>query len=398
MDFGFSEEDKKFKEEVEAFMKEELPADWPGIPWLGEPAKETPESLAFAKQFTEKLRNKGWLTMHWPKQYGGEDAPLSKRVILAREIGYWKAPLLDIYGPSIVGETLINFGTEEQKREHLPRILEGNVLWTQGFSEPNAGSDLAALETTAIEDGDYFVVNGQKTWSSAAHHADWMFLLARTDPNAGSKHKGISLLYTSMKAEGITYTPILNIAGGHTFNDVFLDNVKIPKKNLIGKKDDGFKVAMATLDYERSSAAKEIGTLERRIDDIVKYLKTELEKNNPIANKALIKERIAKSATELEILKLLAYRVIHNAAKGKSVTYEASMQHAFQGDLNKRIITNVVRILGPYGQLGPESSFAPIHGMMKQAYLYIPAFSLAGGTTEIQRNIVAWRGLGLPRV
>ncbi|MFK5952063.1 MAG: acyl-CoA dehydrogenase family protein [Desulfobacterium sp.] len=397
MDFTFNKEDMAFQQEVRDFMKKELPEDWPGIPWVGEPAKETKDSLAFARNFTEKMRVKGWLTMHWPKEYGGEDAPLSKRVIFAREIGYWKAPQLDIYGPSIVGETLINFGTEEQKKEHLPLILNGNVLWTQGFSEPDAGSDLASLRTSAVEKGEYFIVNGQKTWTSAAHHADWMFLLVRTDPDAQSKHKGISLLYTDIKTPGITPRPLLNIAGGHTFNEVFLDNVKIPKNNLIGKKNDGFRYAMATLDYERSSSVKMIGSMERRLEDLVGFVNQERAKGSNRTNEHLVNERLAKLATDIEVAKLLAYRVVHQDAKGKPVTWEASMLFAFYADLMKRLCRVGTQILGPYGQLGPDSQYALLHGMEQSGYLYTPAYSLAGGTTEIQRNIVAWRGLGLPR-
>lgn len=397
MDFTFNEEDMKFRQEVRDFMKKELPEDWPGIPWIGEPAKETAEALTFARNFTEKMREKGWLTMHWPKKYGGEDASVSKRMILAWETGYFKAPQLDIYGPSIVGETLINFGTEEQKKEHLPIILNGNVLWAQGFSEPDAGSDLGSLQTLAVEEGDFYIVNGQKTWSSAAHYADWMFLLARTDPDAGSKHEGISLLYVDMKTPGITHTPIINIAGGHHFNDIYLDNVKIPKNNLIGKKNNGFKIAMTALDYERTSSVKLVGSLARRMEDLVAFVNEKKNNGESFPNEELIKERLAKLATEVEVAKLLAFRVVHESSKGKSVTYEASLQYAFYSGLAKRLSRVATQIMGPYGQLGPESSFAPLYGMEQSHYLYTPANSLAGGTTEILKTVVALRGLRLPR-
>lgn len=397
MDFEFSEEDKKFQKEVREFMKAELPADWPGVPWMGEPAKETPESLDFARNFTKKMRDKGWLTMHWPKQYGGEDAPISKRIILAEEVGYWKAPQLDIYGPSIVGMTLINFGTEEQKKMHLPKILEGNVLWTQGFSEPNAGSDLGSLQMTGEIDGDDYVVNGQKTWSSAAHLADWMFVLVRTDTNAPSKHKGISLLYVDIKTPGISITPMLNIAGGHTFNDVYFDSVRIPRSNIIGKENDGFKIAMASLDYERTEGMNKVGNMRRRLEDLVDYINKKKAESGFFPRETLFRERLAKMRVEVEVLKLLSYRMINNEMQGKPVTYEASMSFAFYGDLAKRLSRLSVQVLGMYGQLGPECEFAPMYGMEQSHYLYTPAFSLAGGTTEIQRSIVAWRGLGMPR-
>ena len=395
MDFEFTEEDKKFRQEVRDFMIKELPEDWPGIPWVGEPAKETEESLSFAREFTNKMRDKGWLTMHWPKKYGGENAPLSKRMILAEEVGYYKGPQLDLYGPSIVGMTLINFGTEEQKKEHLPKIISGNVYWTQGFSEPDAGSDLASLQTTAVEDGDSFIINGQKTWSSCAHYADTMFVLVRTDPDATPKHKGLSLIYVDMKTPGITHTPVINIAGGHTFNDVFFDNVRVPKKNLIGEINKGFYIAMASLNYERSEGGKLIGLMKRRVDDLVKYVKDKGKDEFPFY--PLIRERLAKLEIDVDVMKLLAYQLAHKEVKGKPVTFEASMQFAFYADLMKRLSRISTQILGPYGQLGPDSSFAPLYGMEQLAYLYTPAYSLAGGTTEIQRNLIAWHGLGLPK-
>lgn len=397
MDFQLNEEDRIFQQEVRDFMKNELPTDWPGLPWIGEPAKETEESLAFARNFTNKMREKGWLTMHWPKEYGGENAPLSKRLVLAEEIGYFKAPQIDVYGPSIVGMTLINHGTDEQKAEHLPKILSGNVFWAQGFSEPDAGSDLASLQTTAVEDGGDFIINGQKTWSSCAHFADWMFVLVRTDPDAAQKHKGISLLYVDMKTPGITCTPITNIAGDHTFNDVFFDNVRVPKKNLIGKLNQGFYLAMATLDYERSEGGKLVGLMKRRVDDLVDYVKNMKDQNSSMPNYALIRDRLAKLQIDISVMKLLSYRLLDNEVKGKSVTYEASMQFAFYADLMKRICRVGTQVLGAYGQLGPDSPFAPLYGMEQRAYLYTPAYSLAGGTTEIQRNIIARQGLGLPK-
>ena len=398
MDFALSQEDNQFRQEVRDFMATELPDDWKGIPWVGEPAEETEEALQFAKSFTNRMRDRGWLTMHWPVEYGGEGASPTKQLIVAEEVGYANAPLIDIYGPSIVGLTLINFGTEEQKKEHLPKIKGGEVLWTQGFSEPDAGSDLASLRTSAKEEGDFFILNGQKTWSSVAHFADWMFLLVRTDPDAEKNYKGISLLYVDMKTPGITTRPIINIAGGHTFNEVFFDDVKVPKDYLIGERNKGFYIAMASLDYERSGGIQRAAQNKRTIDNLVKYVNERKRAGETIPDEALVRERLAQSAIDVEISRLLGYRIIHEQSKGEQVTYEASMQFAFMADLTKRLNRLSTQILGLYGQLGMKSEWAHMHGVEQRAYLHTPAFSLAGGTTEIQRNVVAWRGLGLPRV
>ena len=398
MDFQFSEEDERFRQEVRDFIVRELPADWTGPPWIGEPERETEESWQFARNFTYKMQaEKGWLTMHWPKEYGGQGASPTKQFILNEEIGYWRAPLVDIYGPNMVGPALINFGTEEQKKEHLPKIMSGKVVWTQGFSEPDAGSDLASLKTSAVEEENCFVINGQKTWSSIAHYADWMFVLVRTDPLAKNKHEGISLLYVDMKTPGISYSPLINIARGHTFNEVFFENVSVPQKNLIGQKNRGWYVAMATLDYERSGGAARVGAAKRWIEELTRFINDKKHHGEVIPNEALIRDRLAQLAIDLEVLRLLAYRVIYEQGKGRIPTYEAAIQFSFGNDLMKRLTRIGTQTLGLYGQLGMESKWALLNGMMQRDYLYSPALTLAGGTAEIQRNVIASRGLGLPR-
>ena len=398
MDFRFTEEEERFRREVRDFIIKELPSDWTGPPWVGEPEKETEESWRFARTFTYRLQGeKKWLTMHWPKEYGGQNASPAKQFILNQEIGYWRAPLVDIYGPNIVGPTLINFGTNEQKKQHLPKILSGKVIWTQGFSEPDAGSDLASLKTTAKEEEDCFVVNGQKTWSSIAHHADWMFILVKTDSQAPKKHKGLSLLCLDMKTPGISHSPLINIARNHTFNDVFFDDVRVPKKNLIGEKNRGWYVAMTTLDYERSGGAARVGGARRWLKELTQFVEDKKRRGEVLPAEALIRDRLAQLAVEVEVWRLLAYRVIDEQGKGCLSGHEAAIQFAFGNDLTKRLHRIGTQILGLYGQLGVGFKWAYLRGMMERDYLYTPAYTLAGGSIEIQRSIIAWRGLGLPR-
>jgi len=398
LDFKFTAEDETFRQEVRAFIDKELPPDWTGSPWVGEPEKETEESWQFAREFTHKMQaEKGWLTMHWPKEYGGHGASAVKQCILYEEIGFSRAPLVDIYGPNMVGPTLIYFGTEEQKKEHLPRIKGGQVIWTQGFSEPDAGSDLVSLKTSATEEADHFVINGQKTWSSIAHYADWMFILVRTDPHAAKKHEGLSLLYLDMKTQGITYTPLINIARGHTFNEVFFENVRVPKNNLIGEKNKGWLLAMATLNFERAFGIGRVGQINRWIKELVGYVNEKKQRGELIPAEALVREHLVQLSIDSEVLRLLAYRVIYEQSKGRIPSYEASIQFAFGAELMKRLFKTGMQILGPYSQLGMESKWAKLKGLMQRDYLYTPALTLAGGTTEIHKNIIASRGLGLPR-
>ena len=226
--------------------------------------------------------------------------------------------------------------------------------------------------------------------------ADWMFVLVRTDSEA-PKHKGISLLYIDIKTPGISINPILNIAGGNTFNDVYFDNVRVPRENIIGNENEGFKIAMATLDYERTEGMKMVGSMQRRLEDLVKFINQIKAEKGTFTREELFRARLAEIRARVEVLKMLTYRVANNEANGRPVTYEASMSFSYYGDLSKRLARLSMNILGMYGQLGPNSVSAPLYGMEQINYLYTPAFSLAGGTTEIQKNIVAWRGLGMPR-
>src|SRR5712691_8141684 len=263
MDYRFRPEEEAFRQEVRTFLTSELPPDWDYDPF-----ELFDETWEFAEGFTKKLAQKGWIAPAWPKQYGGEDLPFMKQVVLSEELAYYRAPNTGYIGVTYAGPTMIVYGTEEQKNEFIPGILSGDIIWCQGYSEPNAGSDLASLETRAVRDGDDYVINGTKIWSSNAHKANWCFLLARTDMDA-PKHKGISYFVTPMDAPGISTRPLVNMAGEHVFNEIVFDNVRIPAKYRVGEENRGWYIGMTTLDFERSnisSAAQYRRTFEQLLD------------------------------------------------------------------------------------------------------------------------------------
>jgi alkylation response protein AidB-like acyl-CoA dehydrogenase len=240
MQFRFPPEEEAFREELRTFLREELPEQRPdGV-----------DAWKFSRAFIKKLADRGWLTLAWPKEWGGGAAGHLRQIVFNEEMAYWEAPGTDL-GVDRVGPTIMLHGTEQQKQQHLPVIAQGDEIWCQGFSEPGAGSDLASLQTRAVEDGDTFVINGSKIWTSLAHFAQWMILLARTDVDA-PKHRGITFFLLDMKTPGISIQPLVDMLGRHTFNQVFFDNVRVPRDAVVGEVNRGWYVATTTLDFERS--------------------------------------------------------------------------------------------------------------------------------------------------
>ena len=274
MEFTFSEEDRQFRSDLTTFLQDQLPDNW----W-GEEAYD--ESVwPFTLEMRKKLGEKGWLAISWPKEYGGSDASPGQSMIYSEEMAYHRAPGKDIQGVGFIGPCLMIHGTEQQKLEHLRPISDGSVNWCQGFSEPESGSDLASLSTRAVEDGDDFVITGQKIWSSGAHVSDWCHLLARTDPDA-PKHRGITYFLIDMKTPGVDVRGITDLTGHHRFNEIFLDNVRVPKENVIGEVNRGWYAAMSTLDFERTGIENSADT-RRMIDDLLEYVKGHpLERRRP---------------------------------------------------------------------------------------------------------------------
>ncbi|HXF50277.1 MAG TPA: acyl-CoA dehydrogenase family protein [Dehalococcoidia bacterium] len=386
MRFTFTPEQEAFRQEVRAFLREALPPDWDG--GIG---TDEEEGFVGSREFMKKLAKRGWIAPAWPREYGGAGMTIWEQAIYNEEMAYHRAPLTNLAAVGYLGPTLIMYGTEEQKREHLPGITSGEVVWCQGYSEPNAGSDLASLQTRAVIDGDDFVINGQKIWTSQAHYADWMFLLARTDPDA-PKHRGISFLLVDMKSPGITIRPLINMANQKGFNEVFFENVRTPRRNLVGELNRGWYVGTTTLDFERSSLAGSAGN-RRTLEELTDYVRETKLGKNPV-----VRHRLADLWVEIETSRMLSFRVLSMQERGLVPNYEASIVKTFNSEYTQRLARTGLNLLGLYGQLHPRSPYAKLRGRFERQYLISVGSTIAGGTSEIQRNIIATRGLGLPRV
>jgi len=392
MRFAFTAEQEAFRTEVNDFLRDALPADWEGA----DNAIDE-ESYNFGRQFLKKLAPKRWIAPAWPREYGGLAMSLWDQVIFNEAMGYARAPIINTAAVGYLGPTIILYGTEEQEQKHLPGVTSGDVVWCQGYSEPNSGSDLASLQTRAVRDGDDFIINGQKIWTSQAHYADWMFLLARTDPDA-PKHRGISYFLVDMKTPGIAVRPLINMADGAGFNEVFFENVRVPADGLLGEENRGWYIATTTLDFERSSIG---GTSQakRSLEDLTRFAMTEREGGNGrrIWEKAPVRHAIADLWIDLETARLLSYRVVSMQARGLVPNYEASIIKVFNSEYIQRQSRIGMHLMGMYGGLWEDSPWVKLRGRFAKSYVASVGIAIAGGTSEIQRNIIAQRGLGLPR-
>ena len=392
MDFRDNPEEAAFRKEVRDFIKNEISSS----------VKETDlaetgmyrGAFERLKDVRQKLAKRGWIAPAWPKEYGGAGLSVKEQFIMNEEFAENRVPPVGGMGVSMVGPTLIVHGNEEQKKEHLGRILNGEVQWCQGFSEPGSGSDLASLQTRAVRDGDDFVINGQKIWTSGAQFAHWMFMMARTDPDA-PKHKGISYFLVDMKSPGITVRPLTNLANQNMFNEVFFEDVRVPARNLVGELNRGWYIGTTTLDFERSSIGSAVG-IRLQLDQLVKYAREhEGDGTSRTGYLPSVKMELADRYVEANVAKLMSYRIVTMQAKGMIPNHEASMTKLFASELNQRIARTGIKVLGLYGQLYGDA--APLKGRYESSYMTSLASTIAGGTSEIQRNIIATRGLGLPR-
>ena len=392
MDFQFTPEDEAFRLEVRDFLRRELPADWVGI--VNNDMLDDDE-FDIEVRMRKALAKQGWLTLTWPMEYGGAAASPMRQVIFTEEVSYALAPGRDSQGIGMVGPCLMAHGTEEQKRRHIPPIAGGEVVWCQGFSEPGSGSDLASLQTRAERDGDDYVINGQKVWTSYAHKADWMHVLTRTDPEA-PKHRGISYFMLDMKTPGIDIRPLINITGGHGFNEIYFNNVRVPAENMLGEENRGWYVATTTLDFERSSL-NFAAALRRVLEEFVRYLKESRPAGAPSPADPILRNKLADLFLSLRVGRNLGYRVAWLQSQGKTPNMEASLSKLYATEVYQKVARGLVPLLGLVGQLGMDDRRAPLHGLLAHMYQHCISTTIAGGTSEIQRNIVATRGLGLPR-
>jgi alkylation response protein AidB-like acyl-CoA dehydrogenase len=342
-----------------------------------------------AQAWLDRLGENGWIAPAWPKQYGGADMSVLEQFVLSQELTEAGAPtsrqMLNLVGP-----TIMLHGTDEQKAEHLPPMLRGEVAWCQGFSEPGSGSDLASLQTRAVRDGDDYVVNGQKIWTSGAHRADWIFMLTRTDPDA-PKHRGISYLLVDMKDPGISVRPLINLHDGHVFNEVFFEDVRVPVRNRIGEENRGWYVGTTTLDFERSNIARVVN-VKKSLRRLTGYAQARGELSRPH------RMELADRAVETGVGELLSFQVVSIQAGGGVPNMEASMNKLFGSELQQRLARTAMNVTGMRGQLRKPTGLEDDHHIQAALnYMSTVPATIAAGTSEIQRNIIATRGLGLPR-
>lgn len=376
MRFRFTPEQQGFRQELRDFLKAELPEDR---------AQD-----GFDQGFSQKLSDRGWIGLAWPKEYGGQGLGPVEQMIYTEEMILANAPRgYHFTAERQVGPSVIRHGTEEQKREWLPRITGAQASFALGLSEPGAGSDLAAVTTRAARDGDDYVVNGQKIWTSAAHVCDYIWLVVRTDPQA-PKHRGISCLMADLKVPGVTIRPLYDMTGGHHFNEVFFEDVRVPVDRRVGEENAGWYILAEHLDFERSGIERlvDLEKLYRRV------LAEAMARAKGVGLDPATRSRLAEIAIELEVGRLMCYRVAWLQSVGRVPNYEASMAKVYGTEWSQRMMSMAMGLLGMDAAACREGTLAE---SVRQGYLNAVSRTIAGGTSEIQRNIIATRGLGLPR-
>jgi alkylation response protein AidB-like acyl-CoA dehydrogenase len=394
MDFALSPEDEQFRDELRAFLTEHLPEFQEGEeivdPWL-------PRNLARRRAWQRRMHEHGWAAINWPKEWGGREATIMQNFIYSQETAKAKAPgILNAVGIWHIGPMILRQGTKEQQDRWLPGILTAEDVWCQGFSEPEAGSDLANLRTTAIREGDSYVVNGQKIWITTAHLADWGMFLFRTDPTAierGAKHEGITAFIIDMHSPGIEIRPIKDITGEEAFTEVFFNDVRIPAENRIGEDGEGWLVAMGTLSHERVGTAGLSITMAIELEDIIKTVR----KLNPEAlEDPTLRDRIARAFTQVELTRLLNARALSKIMKGEKNWPEVPLAKLQWSYLAQTLAELNVDLLGPLGLLWKGEQDAVDSGAWSRLYVYQRYTSIGAGTTEIQKNVIADRALKIP--
>jgi alkylation response protein AidB-like acyl-CoA dehydrogenase len=387
VDFGDTAVERAWRNEVREFIEQNL-----GVDRLRRLSDEMGMGgWDTTMPWRQKLAERGWIAPAWPREYGGAALSVMQQFILNEEMALARAPSAGGLATAMLGPTLIAHGTPEQQAEHLPRILRGEVVWCQGFSEPGAGSDLAALQTRAVRDGDEYVVNGQKIWTTGAQYADWIFLLVRTDPDA-PKHKGISFLVVDMRAPGITIRPIIDMAGGHHVNETFFDNVRVPVRNRVGPENRGWYVATTTLDFERSGIKQAIAN-RLAVEELLA-----VARGSPAVAAGAMRYELAERYIECVSGRLFAWRIAWMQDQGLIPNYEASVSKLFNTELRQRINNTGMR-LGGLGAivLDARSPWAKMEGAFAWDHMDAVPATISAGSSEVQRNIIATRGLGLPR-
>ncbi len=393
MDFRYSPAEEQFRQEVKIWLEANVPTD---LRAGGDEDLVPHERWERQKTWHKKLYDGGWIGLWWPKEYGGRGASVIEQAIFNEELGRLGVSSgVNMSGISLLGPTLMHWGTEEQKKRYLPTILPADEMWCQGYSEPGAGSDLASLQTRAVEDGDHFVVNGQKVWTSWAQYSDWIFLLVRTDPNA-PKHQGISYLLVDMRSPGITVRPLTQINGDSEFNEVFFEDVRVPKNNLVGELNRGWMVAVTTLMFERVSTSN-FYRFEKTLPQLYDVARHVELNGRPAIEDTSVRQQLAQFAIEAQAIKYNDLRRLTRQLKGMPPGPEGSFSKITATELNLRVCTFAMELLGPYAILEKGSLFAVDQARWAYRMLGARAGTIAAGTNEIQRGIVGERVLGMPK-
>lgn len=386
MDLNLTQSEQAFRTELRAWLDKNMPGPWTG-------KLRSPEHIAYLRAWQRKLYDGGWAGISWPKEYGGRGATPIEQAIFQEEMGRYDAPeMISVIGLMIVGPTLIAVGTPEAKKRYLQKILSCEEIWCQGFSEPNAGSDVASLGTKAVRDGDDFIINGQKIWTSYAHIADWCLLLARTDPNV-PKHKGITAFLVDMKTPGIVAKPLRQMTGEAEFNEVFFTDVRVPATQVFGRINEGWTIAFTTLMHERANFGTGLYAHTKKfLDGILDAVRGVDRRGRPALKDPVLRQRLAQAVVELEVYRLNTVRALTRLSKTGSVGPEGSILKMQWSELNQRIGQIAMEASGMAGQLWDFDG-----GKIAYTYLRSRANTIEGGTSEVLRNIVAQRVLGLPK-
>lgn len=394
MDFAYSAAQLKFRDDLRAWL--EARKGEGAIPDLTQASLDG--AVEQGRRWQRTLHDGGWCGLHWPAAYGGRGIGIIEQIIFQEELARIGSPqLVNLLALSMVGPLLIDHGSEKQKRRYLKPILDATEIWCQGYSEPGAGSDLAAVATRAVRRGDEYVVTGQKVWTSYAQYAAFCILLVRTGDEP-VKHRGLTLMIVDMRSPGIEVRPLRQMNGDSEFNEVYFSEVRVPAENVVGKEGDGWRMAVALLMYERATLTFQRQLQSRvALEEMIKYARGAVASGDSHCPRAAVRQRIAQSYIESEALRLTSLRHLTRQLRGEPPGPEGSMEKLFWSEMYQRMLETPMAVAGPYGQLTAEDPMAPLEGMWPHLLLYSRGRTIAAGTSEIQRGIIAQRVLGLPK-
>ena len=394
MDLSYSKQDKAFRKQVRAWMKKNVPKKDKSLSRL---APDDPRRIARAKAWQRSLHQAGYVARGWPKEYGGQgDSDVMRQTIVNEELILARAPgLIGASGLTMLGPTLLQCGTEQQKQRYLPTVLTAEEIWCQGYSEPGSGSDLASLRTRAELVGDEFIINGQKVWTSGAQFSDWMFCLVRTDPDA-PKHRGISYVLIDMKTPGITVRPLVQMTGDAGFNEVFFEDVRVPRDNLVGELHQGWMVANATLFHERNMLGSTTRT-QMMMHNLLRLARSHRRYGKPAAEDPVIRQKLAELLGRVEAMKYHSLRQLTDVIKGRRAGLGAMVNKLVGTELNHDICALALEIMNSYAPLKRGADRVIDNGVWQYEFMFTLGLIIGGGTSQIQKNIISERGLGMPK-